>query len=141
MTVSERIAYIKGLVEGLKLDDDKDEVKVIKALIDVVDDLAEEVMALEEDFDEVCEQVDEIDEDLGDIEEIVYDEEDDCDCCDDEDAFVVECPECGEEIYIDEDIAAEGKMECPCCGTPLEFDFDDDCCCDDDDCCCDHDHE
>ena len=140
MTVSEKVAYIKGLTDGLKLDEDKDEVKVIKALIDVVDELTQELTALEEDFDELCEQVDEVDEDLGAVEEYVYDDEcdDDCDCgCEEE--LAVECPECGETIYIDEEIAEEGKMTCPCCGTDLEFDFDD-CDCDDD-CCSDHDHE
>ena len=116
MTVTEKVAYIKGLVDGLDLDAKKDEVKVIKAIIELLDDMAMSVSDLEEGLDVVSDQVDEIDEDLSDLEGYVY--EDDDDCC------------CGDDCY---------EIECPNCGTLLEFDFDDDCCCGDDDCDCDHD--
>ena len=55
----------------------------------------------------------------------------DCDCdCDDE-CYEVECPNCQDVIYLDEEMIEEGKMVCPNCGVELEFDFDDcDCDCD-----------
>ena len=63
MTVTEKVAYIKGLVDGLDLDAKKDEVKVIKAIIELLDDMAMSVSDLEEGLDVVSDQVDEIDED------------------------------------------------------------------------------
>ena len=70
MTVTEKVAYIKGLVDGL--DAKKDEVKVIKAIIELLDDMAMSVSDLEEGLDVVSDQVDEIDEDLSDLEGYVY---------------------------------------------------------------------
>ena len=145
MNLSERIAYIRGLAEGLGLDADKDEVKVINAIIDLLEDMAYDVQDMEDIVDEVCDQVDEIDEDLADLEEDYYGECDDCDCCDDEDFddddvyYEVTCGKCGETITVDEDVLLEGEIVCPNCGENLEFDFselEDECDCG----CCDHDH-
>lgn len=136
MTVTEKVAYIKGLVDGLKLDDDKDEVKVIKAIIELLDDMALTVSDLEDGLDVVGEQIDEIDEDLADLETYVYEEDDDC-CCDDDcdcDCYEIECPACHEIICVDDEILEDGSIDCPNCGELLEFDFDDCCCGDDCDC-------
>ena len=138
MTVTEKVAYIKGLVDGLDLDAKKDEVKVIKAIIDLLDDMAMSVSDLEEGLDVVCDQVDEIDEDLSDLETYVYECDDDDCFCDDDDCYEIECPNCGETICVDDVILEDGSIDCPNCGTLLVFDFDDDCGCCDDDCGCDH---
>ncbi len=135
MTVTEKVAYIKGLVDGLNLDGTKDEVKVIKAMIDLLDDIAMSVADLEEGLDIVSEQIDAVDEDLAELESFVYDEDDcDCDDCCDDDYYEVECPKCGEIICVDEGILEDGSIDCPNCDTLLEFDFDCDCddCCDED---------
>lgn len=135
MTVTEKVAYLKGLVEGLELDESKSETKVIKAMMDVLDDLALTVTDLSDDVDIMAEQLDAVDEDLGDLEEYVYDDEDECDCCDyddcdccDDDLYEVECPACHESVYVDESILEDGSIECPNCGEKLEFEieFDDD---------------
>lgn len=134
MTVTEKVAYLKGLVEGLELDECKSETKVIKAMMDVLDDLALTVTDLSDDVDIMAEQLDAVDEDLGDLEEYVYDDEDECDCCDyddcdccDDDLYEVECPACHESVYVDESILEDGSIECPNCGEKLEFEieFDD----------------
>ena len=138
MTVTEKVAYIKGLVDGLDLDAKKDEVKVIKAIIDLLDDMAMSVSDLEEGLDVVCDQVDEIDEDLSDLETYVYECDDDDCFCDDDDCYEIECPNCGETICVDDGILEDGSIDCPICGTLLEFDFANDCGCCDDDCGCDH---
>ena len=65
MTITERAAYIKGLAEGLGIDESTKEGKVIKALIDAFDDMALTVSDLEAELDELTEQVETIDEDLG----------------------------------------------------------------------------
>ncbi len=139
MTVTEKVAYLKGLVEGLDFDDDKKETKVINAVLDVLEDLALAVSDLDDEMVVVTEQLDAVDEDLADLEEIFYEECDDCDCdCDDcdcdcdEDMYEVECPNCGELIYFDEEIIYEGKADCPACGEVLEFETEECDCCGDD---------
>ncbi|MBQ9516214.1 MAG: hypothetical protein IJR57_08895 [Ruminococcus sp.] len=147
MNLTERISYIRGLCDGLKLDENKDEVKVLSAIIDLLEDMAYDVTDMEDIVDDVCNQVDEIDEDLAELEEEVYGEYDDCCdddcCCDDDDVYYeVTCGKCGEEITVDEDVLLEGEIICPNCGEKLEFDFselkDEDWGCD---CGCDHDHD
>ncbi|MFV0497537.1 MAG: CD1247 N-terminal domain-containing protein [Candidatus Fimivivens sp.] len=126
MTVTERVAYLKGLTEGLDLDTSSKEGKLLNAIIDVLDDIAFEVSDLQEVVGELGEQIDMIDEDLDGLEEIVYDDEeydDDC-CCQDGDLYEIVCPSCGDSIYLDEDMVEEGEMDCPNCSEHLEFDFD-----------------
>lgn len=141
MNLTEKIAYIKGLAEGLNLDESKPEVKVINAIVDLLDDMAYSVADMEELYDELSAQVDEIDQDLADVESDVYDDEDCdcCDCCDDEDEedpfYEVTCGACGQTLNVSEDVLLEGEIECPNCGELLEFDFsdlfDEDGCCED----------
>lgn len=143
MTVTEKVAYLKGLVEGLDLGKDDKEKKVINAVLDVLEDLALAVSDLDDEMELVTEQLDAVDEDLADLEEVFYEELDDCDCdcdcddcdcgcdCDDE-LYEVECPNCGEVIVLDEEIILDGEIDCPACGELLEFDCDCDCdCCGD----------
>jgi len=142
MNIAEKVAYIKGLAEGLGLEDATKEGKILAAIIDVLDDIAAEIDDVEDVVADMADQVDAVDEDLASIEELIYDDEDDCDCCDcdcdDDDVYEVECPSCNDVIYLDADMLAEGGIACPNCGENLEFDFD---CCDDDFCCGCEDHE
>ncbi len=141
MDICEKIAYIKGLAEGLELSNDTKEGKILNAIIDLLGDITEEICDIEDGCDELLEQIDAVDEDLASLEEIIYeDDEDDCDCdcedccdCDDE-VYEIECPACNDVIYLDGDMLAEEGMTCPNCGTELEFDFDCDCDCEDCDC-------
>ena len=132
MNITEKIAYIKGLAEGLQLDESKPEVKLINASVDVLDDIAYDVKDMEDLYDELSEQVDEIDQDLADVESELYDEdyEDDSDDDDFEDFedednpfYEVTCEACGEKINVSEDVLLEGEIECPNCGELIEFDF------------------
>ena len=131
MTVTEKVAYLKGLVEGLDFDKDEKETKVINAVLDVLEDLALAVSDLDDEMVVVTEQLDAVDEDLADLEEIFYEEYDDCDCCCDDDLYEIECPNCGEMIYVDEEIILEGSIDCPACGELLEFNEECDSCADD----------
>lgn len=147
MTITEKSAYIKGLVEGLALDEDSKEVKVINAIIDLLDDMALTVSDLEEGYSDLSEQLDEVDEDLGALEDDFYEDEDEDDEDEDDLYYEVTCPTCNETICLSEDVLLKGEIDCPNCGESLEFDFDD--LCDEDDDCCDdgrcscgcHDHE
>lgn len=134
MTISERVAYIKGLSEGLNLGEDTKEGKLFAAIIDVLEDIAFE---LEDDAD----RLDVLDEDLANVEEIVYDldDEDDWDLdddyddwdADDEDSvYEFECPNCHETVFFDESIFEDEdfELECPACGAKLDsiFELDED---------------
>ena len=133
MTIAEKVAHLKGLMEGLNCDD-----KVLNAIVDILEDLAYDVEDVQDALAEVGEQVELIDEDLEALENDYYefDDDDDCDCdcdcdcccddddCDCDDLYEVECPACGEVICIDGCIVDEGEMDCPNCGEHLEFDLD-----------------
>ena len=127
MTLTEKAAYLKGLADGLSLDPNKAETKVINAIIDIIDDLALTSSDTEDSIALLTEQVDAIDEDLDELETVVYDEDFDED--DDEDYFEVECPACGEVICVDDSIIEDGSINCPNCNELLEFEIDDECGC------------
>ena len=122
MGVSEKVAYLKGLMEGLKLDADSDYGKLFKAIVDVLDEVALEIEDLTDEVMEVGDGLDVLSDDLADVEELVYDEEDDDE---DEPVYMTTCPECEEEIYFDEDYLEDGTVVCPNCGAVLEFDAED----------------
>ena len=152
MTITEKVAYLKGLVEGLGVDETTSQGKVLKGILDVLNDMALSISDLEDCTSELYEEVEALDEDLGNLEDDFYEEEydedededddEDCDCCCDE-IYEVECPNCHEEICIDGEILDKGSIECPNCGENLTFEIEEDedcgCCCED--CCdCEHDH-
>ena len=76
MTVIEKVAYLRGLADGLKLTDTTAEGKVLLNVIEVLDDLALSVTDLEDAVEELGEVVDAIDDDLQDVEDALYEEDD-----------------------------------------------------------------
>ncbi len=131
MTLTEKAAYLKGLAEGLKLDKESAEGKLIGALIDIVGDLANAQTDTDEDLQYLNDYIEEIDEDLGTLEEEIYDLDDDdcdccdcCDCCDDEDdGYEITCPSCG-EIIVPLDITDDEDLVCPHCHEKLIYEFE-----------------
>lgn len=134
MTVSEKIEYLKGLADGLGLDDNDKHDRLFKAVIGVLEEISESIEDLNDVNDQLCEQLDAVDEDLAALEDDFY-EDDECEC--DDDYYEVECPKCGDIICLDESQLEEGEIECPGCGEKLEFDFDECDDCDGCDCGCD----
>ena len=126
MKLTEKSDYIKGLMEGLDLDSDKKEIKLIKALVDLVDDLALTVTDLDEDVDQVFDELDAIDEDLTDLEDVVYENDEDEDEAfdEDEDMYEITCPSYGETVCVDEDTLMSDNLSCPACGEKFEIDLD-----------------
>ena len=145
MTISEKAAYLKGLMDGLNLDTEKAEGKMIAAIVDLLGDLTRKVTDIEETTIAISDELDEIEEDLDAIEDFIMDEDDEEDWDEDEDEewdddfedegfdfgdedttiYEVECPVCGEVINFDEDTLENGAIPCPNCGENLEFDFED----------------
>ena len=151
MTISEKSAYLKGLMDGLSLNTESDEGKMIAAIVDLLGDVTKKLTAVEDTTIAISDELDEIEEDLDAIEDFILDEEDedydedfddddeDDDLFDDdefedesfeygdEDSIIyeVKCP-CGEVINFDEDVLEEGSMICPNCGETLEFSVEED---------------
>ena len=121
MGISEKVAYLKGLMEGMKFDTDTDEGKLFAAIVDVLDEVALAVEDLSDDVAELEDGMDVISDDLSDVEDVVYGDEDD----EEEDCYETTCPECEEQIFFDDSVLEDGKVECPNCGAKLEFDLSD----------------
>ena len=115
MTISEKVAYLKGLAEGLNLDTEKSkEGKLISVMIGILEELAMSVEDLEENALNLGEEIDVLSDDLADVESVVYDEDEDDEDYDD-DWFEVECPECGSRYALDlsDDDEEDGESEAP----------------------------
>lgn len=125
MTVTERVAYLRGLIEGMDLDTGKKEGKLLMAVLDILEELADSVTDLEEQNAELSEEIDDLYEELAAVEEdlIDDDEEGDSDFEIEDELYQVICPTCNEVIYIDDDMLSEGSIDCPACGEELEFDL------------------
>ncbi len=138
MTISEKVAYLKGLADGMDLDKETSkESKLIGKIIEVLEEVGLSVEDLESEVEDLGDALDVISEDVEDLETLVYDDweddEDDDDSIlpfpggEEDDFFEVECPSCGADIVIDEDVLDAGEVECPNCGDKfaLGFDMDD----------------
>ena len=126
MTISEKVAYLKGLAEGLNLDTEKSkEGKLISVMIGILEELAMSVEDLEENALNLGEEIDVLSDDLADVESVVYDEDEDDEDYDD-DWFEVECPTCGQTLVVDDEALSEGEVECPECGSRYALELSDD---------------
>jgi predicted Zn finger-like uncharacterized protein len=126
MTISEKVAYLKGLAEGLNLDTEKSkEGKLISVMIGILEELAMSVEDLEENALNLGEEIDVLSDDLADVEEVVFEDDEDEEDYDD-DWFEVECPTCGADIVVDDEALADGEVECPGCGTRYAMELSDD---------------
>ena len=147
MTISEKSAYLKGLMDGLKLNTESDEGKMIAAIVDMLGDLARKVTDIEDTTIAISDELDEIEEDLDAIEDFIMDsdeedwdeeEEEDEEWDEDEDyeegfdfgdedstIYEVVCA-CGTVINFDEETLEKGSIICENCGETLEFSLEDD---------------
>ena len=125
MDTVESLGYLKGLIDGLDIDENSKEAKVFKAIVEVLENMNADLDDVYEELEYQTDTIEAIDEDLAELEEDYYDDDDDDWYDDDEDEdFEIECPNCGEIIYVDEDTVLEGSIECPNCGETLEFDVE-----------------
>ena len=131
--LTDRVAFLRGLAEGMQLDASKPESKLMLKMLEVLDEMAKDNDDLHKALDELNDYVESIDEDLSDMEEDIYgdatdedDEEDEdgeeSDDEDDEDERTVEyaCPYCGEVMVFDvERFDFDEDYLCPNCHKPL----------------------
>jgi uncharacterized phage infection (PIP) family protein YhgE len=141
-TITERTAYLRGLADGLNLDKEKAENKLLLEMLSVMDEMAQQLTETNADLDELTEYVEDMDSDLADVEELLFDEEDDCDCddcdcddcdcdcddcdCDCEQELSFDCPNCGKTVMIKaSDIDFDESPVCSACGQPFFVDVED----------------
>ena len=132
MEITEKVAYLKGLAEGMDLDTEKKEGKLLAAIIDVLEDIALELVDIQEAQEELGDGLDAVSDDLEDVEDLLYGEDDEeedgeyelDDLGEDEDCYATTCPTCEETIYFDESVLEDGEVICPNCGEKLEFDLE-----------------
>ena len=127
MEILEKDAYMKGLAEGIGLDVKSKEGKLLKVMMDILDDVALELQDIRDEQGDLEEGLDAVSEDLADVEGYLFDLEDDEeeDEEEDEEVYQTTCPNCDEEIFFDETILEDGSVLCPNCGEELEFDLSD----------------
>ncbi len=143
MTITEKVAYIQGLFDGMGLDKSEEpQAKVLSEVLDVLKEVGEEIDMLDATLDEHGKEFDGVEDALNDLtvgltelEDEVYgvddddddeDEDDEEEDDDSEDFFEVECPNCGEELTIDDEVLAAGSIDCPNCGQTFALSFDED---------------
>ncbi len=139
--LSEKAAYLKGLADGLKLEEKSDEGKLIVKIIELLEEHSATLEDIDEAFAECEERIDELEEFADEISEELSgcdcgcDCDDDCDCdCDDCDCdcdeledldfYEVTCPHCNEKVYFDEDMFDDGELICPNCDTEIEIEVE-----------------
>ena len=131
--INEKVAYTKGLVDGLALDQSSNEGKVLVQVLDILEDIVDALDGITEAQEELEEYVEMVDDDLSDLEDFLMDEDDFMDDdddydFDDEDYYEVICPECG-NVYITEFESFENNsVVCPDCGAPFKLDEEINCC-------------
>lgn len=140
MRLTEKMSYLKGLMDGLEVEPSTKEGKVIISMAELLEDMVLYIDDLQSQVDELTELCDILDEDLGEVEEEVFETEDfncgECECLDndfdedeedfmdDEELYEITCPTCGDTILLDEGMIDEGSMHCPNCNELLEFDYE-----------------
>ena len=122
--LTDKVSYLKGLADGMKLNMDKDANKLILEILGALGEFAEEMQAIADAHDELNEYVESIDDDLADLEDTLFgDEEEEDEDGEDEDVddiITYACPECGHEIeFRADDVDLSEDYLCPACGKPI----------------------
>ncbi len=139
MELSNKAAYLQGLVDGLGVDESTKEGKIIKAMSALLAEMAEALEGMDEDLSRAYDQINDLSDELEDLEADLYededddedegdeddDEEEDADDANDDDIasepfYEVACPNCGETVYVSEDDLDAGEANCAHCGVTFE---------------------
>ena len=118
MTVSEKVAYLKGLADGLGIKDSTNEGKLMLAVIDVLEAMADDIEAVDAHAKDLSDSISDISEDMEYLEDLCIGDMDD-----DDEEYEVTCPKCGETITVYEEDLDFGSIRCPKCDAELEFDM------------------
>lgn len=141
MGIAERVAYLRGLAEGLGLTADEKQGPFTNELLSVVESLATEIDRIKKEQVDLDDYLNEVDDAIADLEDEVYGY---CDCDEELDPEVadyffgdhaldqyreLECPHCGETVAYFEDPAflkGADELICPHCDEVVKtFDAED----------------
>ncbi len=128
--LTNRAAYLKGLADGMKLDAESNEGKLLNEVIALLGDVAQELEMIDEEQGFIADKLDDIDDSIDILCEEVFDEE----IYDDEDdeEYAIKCEKCGKDVFLSYEDFECDDLACPYCGEPIEIEFE----CDGDcDCC------
>lgn len=131
MTISEKVAYIQGLFDGLKLDTEKSgEARILSEVLDVLREVGQQLDGMDAAMDQFDQELDILEDTVSELEEAVFeDEEEDREDGfggeDEEDFFEIPCPTCGEDLVVDDEALAAGVVDCPVCGGKFALSFED----------------
>ncbi|NBG88787.1 CD1247 N-terminal domain-containing protein [Isachenkonia alkalipeptolytica] len=110
----EKVAYLRGLAEGMELKESSKEGKVLLQIIETLEEFTDAIVELDENQLELTDYVETLDEDLEDVEDELYEEE--------LDSLEIQCPECKEVLFIDdEDLLDDENIQCPECNEEVEI--------------------
>ena len=142
MSAFEKVAYLKGLIEGMEIDTQSGKGKLFSVIVDILEDLSSDIAGIEESVCDLAQKTDILSDDISEIENIVYDHDDNDDDTDDFRCpgcpvdnvgdepeplfFELTCPACDKTITVDEDVLNLGSIQCQNCGEMMEFDFSED---------------
>ncbi|MCL1881941.1 MAG: hypothetical protein FWF76_07160 [Oscillospiraceae bacterium] len=125
MNISEKVAYITGMAEGMKIDDSTNEGKITLAVLDVLKEISLELEEIDETLDDMAEVVSELEEQVEELEEELYGSIDSSyDCEFENNLYEITCRNCDNSISVDMSVLDSGSVKCPNCGGKIEFDID-----------------
>ena len=129
MTISEKVAYIRGLYDGLGLDaSTSGEARILSEVLDVLKQVGLQLDSMDASTNRLYDELDELRDSVADLENAVIDDDDDFEDDDgdtDEDFFESPCPTCGEDLVVDDEALAAGVVDCPACGGKFALSFED----------------
>ena len=130
MSAREKIAYLRGLIEGQNISENVGLSKFHEALLGALDTIADEIDDLAESNEDLREYVEDLEDELleyhseMDHDYFGDDESGSCGCgCEDEEEEyeAVTCPSCKKDFFYRPDAYDEDEdLLCPHCGEPFK---------------------
>ncbi len=122
--LTNRAAYLKGLAEGMKLDCESNEGKLLNEIIALLGDVTDMLEAVDDEQGFIADRMDDIDDSIDILCEEVFDEEDYEYYDDDDEEFAIKCENCGKDVFLTYDDFDDDNLVCPFCGEPIELEFE-----------------
>ena len=127
MDLNAKAAYIRGMMKGMEFDPTTQEGKIIVAMMDLLEEMADVVSEHDDALDQAFDELDAIDEDMDDLVDNIFGDDDEDDDEDEdgdgafETSYEVTCPNCGTVNIVDEDTLMDSdKIVCAECGAAFD---------------------
>lgn len=114
--IKEKVAYAKGLADGLSVGEASKEGRVLSAILDILEEMADSVEENECALADINECVEHLIEDTDALNSYIFD---------DEDEVTLECPHCGEiSVFDSDEMDDDEDLLCQHCQQPIMPDFE-----------------